>query len=420
MRLTKRFNCLFNLFFMLTASQIDGQTLTLEECYSKAEQLSPKKRNEQFLTTIGHLQDKNRSTDNLPVIMIEGTASYQSEVVTLPFSPPGTEIPAIPKDQYNVSLNITQKLYDGGVSRSRSIVEQAQISTERSQIEVSLYGIRQIINELFFGITLLEKNLGVLQLAKSELENQLSRARSGYENGVVLESELLVLRKEILKTDQLISDINLRMTSTERILTDWVGEFDSLVYNDASIEMDIKIERPELSLFQEQKNLNLARKEMIEAANQPKLSAFGRTGMGQPNPLNFFETSFEPYFIVGAKLSWNIWNWGNSKRDMEIQETRAIMIDMNLESFLQQTENEITRKQAEIEQYENLVETDEDLLAMQRVIANDAQRKFDLGTISATELVSIQNELKQLELNQNLHQVQLVKAKNELKILIGK
>lgn len=67
--------------------------------------------------------------------------------------------------------------------------------------------------------------------------------------------------------------------------------------------------RPELALFDLQKQQVLAAADLIDAQWKPKVAAFATTGLGYPDPLNFFDDKISPYFIGGVQFSWKFWDW---------------------------------------------------------------------------------------------------------------
>ncbi len=421
MKLTKKFNYLINILgpVILFPIVVSGQSLSIQECYQKAEDLSPIKANKIYLSTIRSLQEENAKSLWMPGVSIDGSASYQSEVITLPFSLPGAEVPEIPKDQYNFSLNLSQRLYDGGYARNQRLLAAASNDVSQAENQVTLYQIREVIEELFFAILLQQENLKVVQLYVKELDNQNQKAEVSFENGILLQSTLHQIKKERLITLQKQSDLLIRIESLKTVLEDWIGEpINSLEYPQISNEIN-QINRPEIQLFQVQRDLLLTQSELIQSRTLPQVSAFARAGLGQPNPLNFFETEFDSYYLVGARLQWQFWDWGNNKRETQILESQSLIISRQEEQFNRRINNEVIKQQGEIERLQLIVDTDLELLDLQNEIVDESRQQVDLGTLSQSDFLTTLTEQQQLELSANIHRIELEKAKVRLNNITG-
>ena len=142
--------------FGLCAACMTAQAqLTLEECYRAARenyslvrQLGLIERTEEFTLS-------NAAKGYLPQLSFSGKASYQSDVTKIPFSIPGIE-PGMDNDQYQLVLELNQTIWDGGAIRRRKDEIRAGTDVRKQQVEVSLYALNERVNQLFFGILLLD------------------------------------------------------------------------------------------------------------------------------------------------------------------------------------------------------------------------------------------------------------------------
>ena len=129
--------------------------LTLNQCYALVQAHAPLRR-QQVLNDAQAANNQARLTTQLrlPQVAINGQASYQSEVTKLPIDVPGAIIPTLSKDQYRLTLDASQILYDGGTTRRQQELESLASQAGNQQVEVSLYRIREQVNALFFGALL--------------------------------------------------------------------------------------------------------------------------------------------------------------------------------------------------------------------------------------------------------------------------
>ena len=84
--------------------------------------------------------------------------------------------------------------------------------------------------------------------------------------------------------------------------------------------------RPQLEWFKQKKE-HLGLGEILhQKQSQPMASVFIQGGYGKPG-LNFLKNSFEPYFMGGIQLSWNLANLYSSKNDREVLRLNRQKID---------------------------------------------------------------------------------------------
>ena len=133
--------------------------LTIEECYAKARDNYPTAKQYGLIDKAEAYNISNAAKGYLPQIALAAQATYQSDVTKLPFdesllAPMGISIPTLSKDQYKVTLDMSQTIWDGGGIRARQKATRAGAEAERRQTDVSLYRLRARVNQLFFGILL--------------------------------------------------------------------------------------------------------------------------------------------------------------------------------------------------------------------------------------------------------------------------
>jgi hypothetical protein len=67
-------------------------------------------------------------------------------------------------------------------------------------------------------------------------------------------------------------------------------------------------DRLEYELFSLQQQKAESLKKLSSSRLVPKLWAYGQAGYGRPG-FNMLLNKFDDYYIIGAKLSWNFYNW---------------------------------------------------------------------------------------------------------------
>lgn len=100
---------IFSLSFSLFALLMYGQ-ITLEECQRKTRENYPLVRQYGLIEKTKEYNLANASKGYLPQFTLSGKASWQSEVTELPVQVPGVDIKGLPKDQYQVMLELKQNI----------------------------------------------------------------------------------------------------------------------------------------------------------------------------------------------------------------------------------------------------------------------------------------------------------------------
>ena len=136
---------------MTTMSQ-DSTTLTLDKAYRLAQENYPLIRQKILVRQTATLTIENISKGFLPQLNIAGQATYQSDVTSVPVKIPGIDIESPAKDQYKITAELSQLLYDGGATAAQKNVQNVNALVEEQRAEVDLYKVKERINQLYLGI----------------------------------------------------------------------------------------------------------------------------------------------------------------------------------------------------------------------------------------------------------------------------
>lgn len=385
------------IILVLGGSLVAQDTLTLWECHRHAYENSPRLLDQEFIRQIGALKVDNASTRWYPALDLNGRLSYQSDVVTIALSDPGIPVsfPEVPRDQYGLNLDISQTLYDGGITKQKKSVELSSAAADLQQVEVDLYGLKARVNQFFFAILVLQENRNNLEIHLENLQQRRGVMQSAIANGTLLESELKVIDVEILKVQQSMVEIDTQKGAFLGALAILCGD---------EIQSGIQLEKPDLEFFMEDpdrrpeirwfelKNASMeAGKELISKQRMPVLYAFGQTGYGKPG-YNMLSGEWDFYYMVGAGLRWKIWDWNSSNRERQVIEQQQHMLMNQRASFEREMESLKVQEKARIEQYRRSMELEKQVLSLQQEISESAASQLANGTITATEYITELNK----------------------------
>lgn len=402
----------------LLSIPIYSQTYTLEQCHEEAAALSPINRQKAYNESIYELQRLNAGKSNLPQMVLSAQATYQSDVFELPFSPPGVENPEIPKDQYRAALTVQQKIFDGGTVKAGRQVVEANYTASQQLVEVDLYQIKDQINQVYFGILLLQEQGKILKANHESLSLKLKELESLVENGVVIKSNVLSLKKQLLLLEQQQTEVESNQNALIAILSKWLSkdvETNStfVIPNLDKVSSDLSINTPYLGTFDAQSKVIEANKSFQSVRNSPKVFAFATGGVGSPNPYNFFETEFSEYYMLGLKLEWNIYDYGRKKNDLKVLEYQTEIINSKRDNYLRLTEISMINHIEDMDKYQRLIDQDSDILMLQKQVVSEAASQLDNGVITSTQYLTEVNNQLQIELNAKIHELKLVQSQIE-------
>ncbi len=410
------------LILVFTANRAKAQ-ISLDHCLKKAEELSPLKQQDLQYQSVKLLTEKNLKTAYLPQFRFNAQASYQSDVFSFPNNPI-FETPIIPKDQYKVTLDLNQTIYDGGLIKNKKIVENARLMNDMHSVEVELYQIKKTINDLFFGALLYQENHAILQNLLDDLNKQYKIINSMVKNGVLPSTSEYKFKKQILSTEQQILSVSMDLRSVLDVLGKWIGEeLDNstvLVLNDQpDVGTNLTLNRPEIALFKSQQTYFEAMKNLAVVKRRPNIGLFAQAGFGQPNAYNWLEVDLSDFYYAGIRLSWQITDYGSSKREKEIYQANQNIIRSKLQNFEEAVEKQVIKEDARIAKMRSLLKKDDELISLQRKIVQRTFAQLKNGVIKTTEYLTIRTDLTQLEINRKIHSIQLMQAQQSRMTILG-
>lgn len=406
------------------------EMITLKECYDRAYTAAVVSAEKEVYNRIWEYKDKNLSRGWLPTLDANGSFTYNSSVMdindvigALPVPGIGDMIKPLPNEQYKVTVDINQMIYDGGAIKSARAFERAGLLVNEKQNETDLYKLRSEVNTYYFNILLLERQEDLLQNYLELINKKIIALESAVENGVVPKSDIDVLSSEKLKLEQQISENSIRKTSLIKNLSDLTGyETDTsvqLVVPPINEELTDELFRPELQIFDLRKEQLEESVKQIQSRRIPKAFGFATFGYGNPPGSNFFRDEFAPFYILGAGVKWNILDWNKAKNEKQIVLLQKDLIDGRKKEMKDNLKRMLNAKNAEIKSMKELLETDIELIELRKRITSAAESKYNNGTITATEYLNELNAENQARINYEIHTISLALARVEYMNISG-
>lgn len=424
MRIMKPFA---TLTIALLAALACNAQISIDYCLSRARENYPliKKYDIVGQTEAISLSDINKGW--LPQIGLFAQTTVQSSVSAFPdalktmLDKTGTSAAGMSKFQYKTGVELNQTIWDGGHSKAQRTIQRAMTAQNEAALEVEMYAIRERVENIFFGILLIEEQMIKMQSTIDLLESNHIRLSSMVANGIATKSDADMIEAQILTMRQTLTEAQNTSDAYRRILSIYIDENledKPLVRPEADIPTDLDSNRPELSLFDRQIALNAEHLKAIDVSTMPHIAFFAQAYYGYPG-FNIFESVMkrDPSFnaMAGIKISWNI-NPFYSKQNSRSKLTLATeMIRTDREIFLFNQNLLTTQEQNKIDGLKKIIKEDTRIVELRANVRRAAESQLTHGIIDATSLLTKINDETQAQLNQTLHEIQLLQTIYQLK-----
>lgn len=395
---------------------------TLEQCQEAAERNYPLIKQYDLINRTTDVNVSSILRGWLPQISVNAQVSYQSDVTSWPdkiqamYQTIGIDMKGLKKDQYRIGIDLNQVLYDGGVMDSRKRIARAEGDVQTAETEVTLYQIRQRVNEMYFSLLLLNEQIALnSDLSRLLMENE-NTVDALYRRGIAAESEVFTIRAEQLDVKQKETTL----LSQKRALQLMLSLFCGIEVSDPVKPDEVKGEgmgdRPELKLVDSQIRLLNAQQRALNTGLTPRLSLFATGFYGYPG-YNMFEDMLSHKWswngMVGARLTWSIgalYTRKNDKAKFQLQRERA---ENNREVFLFNNRMEQIQQLAQTDRIKQLLKDDEELIRLRSAIRQASESKMANGVISVSDLLKDINRENAARVQQSMHEIELLKVQYE-------
>lgn len=381
--------------------------ITLEECHNKAKANFPLVKQYELIEQSKEYTLSNAQKAYLPQLdvtiiggVIEGMPS---------FGPPGTESSS-PDFKMISILQINQVIWDGGITKTRKGMIEASSEIEKADVEVSLYQLKDRVNNMYFGILLIEEQMQQLEILKSTLNRNLKRVGVAVENGTAFKSDIDEIRVEVINTDQRSEELRFNRAAYVNVLAAMIGEpikgeikFVRPEINDSYKSLEIN--RPELTLFQNQEHLIENQYKIDQALLYPKVGIMGFGTFIQPGA-DLGGSTLNNILVAGLSANWSLGALYKNSNNKKLNELRLQKINVQRETFLFNTNLDLTQTETELEKFLKLIEQDKELVDLKSSIKNAYEVKYENGVSTMSALLDRTNDESVAKLKLITHEIQ--------------
>jgi outer membrane protein TolC len=414
---------LFCLLLISYCLQAQESQLTLDEAYQQAEKNYPLIKQKDLVRQTAGITISNLQKGYLPQVSLSGQATYQSDVTKIEVSIPGFDFNPPSKDQYKALADVSQLIYDGGIIKQQKEAARLNEEVDQQRVEVELYKLKDRINQIYFSILYLDDQVKQVDLMKQDLQIGIKQVEAQVKGGVVLRSNLNVLKAEFLKADQRAIELK----ASRKGLLQTLGLFLSRSIDENAMLLkpalpaiaDTNIARPEVKLFNDQSKQLEQQIKLIQAKNLPKTSLFVQGGYGKPG-LNLLKNDFAFYYIGGVRVNWPLAGLYTQKKEKDLVKINQKIVDVQKETFLLNTNTQLSQQQSDIDRLNQLVQTDKAIIDLRVEVKDAARAQLQNGVITANDYLREVNAEDQARQTLITHELQLLQAQINYQTTLGK
>lgn len=399
-----------------------GKKYSLEECVALATENYPLIKRYNLIEQAKEYTIRNIAKSHLPQVGLSAKGSYQSDVTSIPVMVPGAAIDPMSKDQYSALVNVEQTIWDGGLSGAYKKQSEAAAVSQRMEIEVELYSLRERVHNIYFGTLLAEAYIQELLIAERELNRVKERVESYISAGVANKGDLTAIEVEQISLRQrmreLINDKEAFLTMLSQITGVEFNQNSTLVVPIVNSIINKEVMRPELNLLVSRQNTLEMERAVVDSRSLPKLGAYLQAGYGRPG-LNMLKDEFAGFYIAGIKLVWNFGSLYTKRDELRLISVRQSEIDTQREVFLYNIRLKSTGVNSKIMKLQELLEDDRKMIELRTSLKDAAEKRLEGGTISVSEYLRELNMLDIARSTLRRREIELIMAHIELKYTLN-
>lgn len=420
------------LFCLIIAPLCVTAQITIEQCVEKAMENYPEIRKYDLVSATREIDLSDIDKGWLPRISAYGQATVQNAVPSFPESLSGVlqqmgqSMKGLDKLQYKIGVDISQTIWDGGMSRARRDVSRLTSEIQRKNIDVELYAVRQRVENLYFAILLTEEQIAQTGNALALVKGNLEKLRSMLRNGTAMQCDVDMVAAQALTMEQDITRARSAVRGYRQVLEIFIGESladRALVMPYAQLPSDMRPERPELSLFENRIAAAQASRRLSDVSLMPKVGFFAQTWYGYPG-FDYFKSMMNRNLsfniMAGVKVTWNIDAFYTKKNTASRTAVDTGNIMAEKETFLFNTGLQSVSQQEKISGLRSVMADDAKIIELRTNVRKAAESQLENGVIDATALLTKITDENQAKLTARFHEIQLIQEIYNLKYILNR
>ena len=412
---------IITLFFLAAALHLSAQkALTIEQCYDLARQNYPLLKQHDLIQKTKDFTLQNAWRGYIPQINVNGQATYQSETTnfadvfgSLPPQFAGLiKFPQYSKDQYRLTGEVSQTIFDGEASKFKKENAKMQAEISEQSLEVNLYTLRDRVNQVYFGVLLIDQELLQNGIQQNDIQNGIDKTQALVNNGTAYKSSVDELKAQLMTVQQ----SKVELLSNRRsfllvlgLLTNQTLDDSTALVTPQTPTLSSEIKRPELHLYDVQKKNYDIQSKQLETGLMPLISAYFDGSYGRPT-LNNVSNDFGAFWITGIRFNWSLTALYTMKNSRKIFGLNQTDLDIQKETFIFNTNISLSQQDQDIRKYNDLVANDQKIVDLRSSVTKASDAQLQNGVITGHDYLTQVDAEAAARLNLILHKVQLLQV----------
>jgi len=404
---------ILNFLCLLALHSITAQTLSIDSCQALAIRNYPLIKQYDLIEKTREYTLSNANKAYLPQVSLTAIEGYI--------------FGGLPGNGGNLNFigigQVNQTIWDGGATKTQKKIINAQTETDKSNVDVALHDLKSRVNQLYFGILLVDEQLKQLEIQNTILSNNIDRIKQLNENGLAYKTDVDEIRVEQLKLDQQKKEFNYTRNGYVTMLALLTGvklnAQTILQKPQVSTELSaLQIARPELLLYKNQRNLLEAQSGMQHVNLMPKIGLLGAGVLIAPG-INLGNSKMSSIGVAGLSASWNIGGLYKNSNEKELKQQSLAKINVVEETFLFNTNMQLTQTSADIEKQQAVLSDDNEIVALRKTLREGYQLKYENGVSTLLDFLNATQKESEAQAQKALHEMQLLMTQYNYKTISG-
>lgn len=318
-------------------------------------------------------------------------------------------------------ISLQQQIYDGGQTAAQKNTARAETEVSRRNVDVSMYAVNDRIEQLFFGILLIDEQLKQNRLLQNDLGINERQVADMMKEGLANATDIDAVKVEEVKCRQSEASLTVTRQAYLRMLGYFIGEqlneTTTLVApNETATTRIDAITRPELQWYAARQSLLGKQRKQLDTQLMPTVKAFG-AAIAHTSLADMMHNTFA---AAGVTVSWNIGALYTRKNDLYKLQVEADRIDAEQQTFLFNNHLQTEETQGQITALKKQLDLDRETVRLREDIYSKSMKKVKLGTETVNEMLRDAIAVSQTRQQQSLHNIQLQQAINHQNTLQGR
>lgn len=406
--------------------------LTIEQCVEKACDNYPMVKKYDLLASTLDIDLSDINKGWLPRIGVYGQVTAQNVVPSFPESLSGVlqqmgqPMKGLGKLQYKAGVDVSQTIWDGGVSHAQRELRRAGTAAEQSGLDVEMYAVRQRVENLYFAILLTEEQIAQNRNTMTLLDATLEKLKAMLRNGTAMQSDVDMIEAQKLTVMQGIAQAESASSGYRTVLGMFMGEslqVVELIRPDSVMPSELQSDRPEIKLFDTRIAAADASRRLADTSLMPKVGLFAQAYYGYPgfdyfNSMINRDLSFN--IMAGVKVSWNIDSFYTKRNVSRRNRLDIADIMAEKETFLFNSDMQVASQLEKIRGIRDVMKDDSRIMALRANVRKSAESQLENGIIDTTALLTKITDENQAALTARYHEIQLVQEIYNLKYILNR